>query len=200
MAQATTHSTFKRAGFTLSEILLAMLVFAIAITTILALLARSIETVDEIILKDEAMRLSGAMESELAQLTFNEVYALVRQLGDGSPTPPVLHVLHYRVDPQTLQPRISRDGNPGEDYLVIPFVGTVLDAESDQFRAREGRYFQVRLLESATNPVAMVPDPNNYMSAVVVIYAEFVPLAVPTMNAYTTTVRPVYSYNFAVRR
>ena len=213
----------KRAGFTLAEILLAMLVFAIAITTILALLARSIETVDEIVLRDEAMRLSSAVEGFMRDIPFNEAYEIVRNEGI------YLHGNFYAGDPDqalrvdstprefSITDRQQAQMVAGQDFISIPVIrpnraytatdGRVITAAQSavlarrDFDARVGRYFQVRLVESETNPVDMVPNPDNYESAVIVIYAEFYPM--PTHQSVFSdnpNARPVYSYNFAVRR
>jgi prepilin-type N-terminal cleavage/methylation domain-containing protein len=205
----------RRAGFTLVEVLLAMLVFAIAITTILALLARSIESVNQIVLKDEAMRLSGAVEEYMRGQPFNTSYGLV---GAGR----VLHTFNYRAAPvtsgsgsegnlPTRSPPEDRSGIMGKDYWVVPGVSSLPDGDSTLtgfFRAREGRWFKVRLTLSASNPIPlpanMPPNPDNYPHAVVVIYAEFYPVSNPNIPTPwlrgTTAVKPVFAYNFAVRR
>lgn len=187
-------SSRSRAGFTLSEILLAMLVFAIAISTILALLARSIEAVDEIVLKDEAMRLSSALERDLQSRAFNDVFGILQA---NQPSPVVLQALHHRVVSDRQTPRPDRTGVVGQDYFVVPFVDVV--APPDVFQARDGRLFAVRLQVSPTNPlgVTLPANPNTYESAAIVIFAEFIPIAAP---GQTPAGNPVYAYNFAVRR
>ncbi|MCC5847192.1 MAG: prepilin-type N-terminal cleavage/methylation domain-containing protein [Verrucomicrobia bacterium] len=216
----------RRAGFTLAEILLAMLVFAIAITTILALLARSIETVDEIVLRDEAMRLSSAVESFMRDLPFNEAYEFVRNESV------YLQGNFYSADPNRnlrvdgtmweipITDRNQAQMNAGEDFLVAPVVrpnrpftanngrainlGAARNLAERDYRARMGRYFQIRLVVSETNPIAaadMPSNPDDYESAVIVVYAEFYPM--PTWERVFSdnpNARPVYSYNFAVRR
>jgi prepilin-type N-terminal cleavage/methylation domain-containing protein len=183
-----------RAGFTLAEILLAMMVFAIAITTILALLARSIETVDEIVLKDEAMRLSSAVEREMTtSLTFNEVYDAI----NGAPFIE-MHAFHYRAlndGARTAQPDRSE-----EDVLIVPFAGPRnATVPTQEFAAREGRYYRVRLTLSPTNPETLTATADTYPSAALVLFAEFIPLGGPTLELPADP-RVVYSYNFAVRR
>lgn len=206
-----------RQGFTLAELLLAMLVFAIAITTILALLARSIETVDEILLKDEAMRLSGAVENFFESSSFDDSFEILRS--EGSANPRHVFAYLYRGDPEatrndgTLEPIISREGVSGEDYVVIPGVrqkiGNFVPPKlEDDFEALEGRLFHVRLTLSPNNPVynegspgsSLPNNPDNYPSAVVVVLAEY--FAIPNLEADLDDLgnSPAYSYNFAVRR
>lgn len=220
-----------KAGFTLSEILIAMLVFAIAITTILALLARSIEAVDEIVLKDEAMRLSGTVEAFMSDIPFNDAYRLVRQNH-------FLHTFVYAGDPNAGR---SHDGTmrqipgdppnfasltAGEDFVPFPAVwatgrytapngNSVNETISARiagrtFPARTGRYFHVRLSISGTNPIpagSLPPNPDDYESAVLVVFAEFFPANTPPRNDQHPEARfnqpgarSAYSYNFAVRR
>ncbi len=197
----------RQAGFTLAEILLALLVFAIAITTILALLARSIESVDEILLKDEAMRLSGAVEDYMQKRSFNDAYSLIYG-NNVNPDTVNLAAFHHRVDPGNLDsPHPSRQGIPGTDYLVLPLVKPSDDVSPDENNAREGRVFKVRLTLSAeTNPATsqevnattFPADPNSYLSAVVVVLAEY--FAVGNPNSPLAGLTPVLTYNFAVRR
>ncbi len=204
-------NTNRRSGFTLAEILLAMLVFAIAITTILALLARSIETVDEIVLKDEAMRLSSAVERELSQIPFRRLY---QSFAPHNNAVREMHVFHYRVDPEDREP-VANLGV--REFAVVPFVHPVTGGgwhasidtpdPQDAFNVREGRYFRVRLSVSPTNPIPLndMPadsdDPNDlYESAALVLFAEFIPIGGPFAGAVPASPRVVYSYNFAVRR
>ena len=190
MIQIST-STQRRAGFTLAEILLAMLVFAIAITTILALLARSIETVDEIVLKDEAMRLSSAVERELINMEFDVVYNAITS------NPFIeMHAFHYRVNTNDRLPQPDRTV---EDVIILPFADGVNEEVNDEFAARDGRYFRVRLTLSPTNPTTPTPTADEYPSAALVVFAEFIPLGAPGITTPATP-RVVYSYNFAVRR
>ncbi len=204
--------TQDRGGYTLVEILLAMLVFAIAITTILALLARSIEQVNRIVLKDEAMRLSGAVEEYMRAQPFNTAYGL---LASGQ----VLNAFNYRAAPvtsgsgtegnlPTRNPPEDRSGIMGTDYWVVPGVSSLPPGDSSLvnfFRAREGRWFKVRLTLSGTNPIAdpalMPANPDTYPHAVVVIYAEFYAVSNPAVvTPWTQGMTPVFAYNFAVRR
>lgn len=208
------ESLDRKSGFTLAEILLAMLVFAIAISTILALLARSIETVDEILLKDEAMRLGGAVENFMEEMPFTEAYDLIhREI--MSPDSVHVYAYFYRGEPGN-----SRDdgtlvpvSNPLENHVVVPGVrGGNDDLIDDDVAARESRIFRVKMEVSPANPfgdeddLRDVPDPNavvggvpEYDSAVLVVFAEFYP--VPSVGfPLTDESSPVYSYNFAVRR
>lgn len=181
----------RRAGFTLAEILLAMMVFSIAITTILALLARSIETVDEIVLKDEAMRLSSAVEKSVSDLGFNTIYNSIYPDNVIE-----MHAFHYRADATTRQPQPDRTA---ENVVILPLAAPLGQNVDSEFAARDGRYFRVRLRLSPTNPEPLVQDVNNYPSAALVLFAEFVPLGAPNIPTPASP-RVVYSYNFAVRR
>lgn len=200
-----------RQGFTLAELLLAMLVFAIAITTILALLARSIETVDEILVKDEAMRLSGAVEDEFEKLPFEAVYNWVGRLGTSNEVK--IFAYNYRGDPEnirpsdgTLVPVPSRAGTPGEDYVVTPGIRRISGSFvpqrlEDDLAALEGRLFLVRYSLSPNNPEPMTASSDTYPSAVLVLFAEYFPI--PNLNSTNVEdlgIAPAYSYNFAVRR
>ncbi len=210
-------SSHSRSGFSLAEILLSMLVFAIAISTILALLARSVETADEIVLKNEAIDLSSSLDAYLSDQAFIDVYDLVRDTDRG-----FLYAYSYRGDlgaslqtdgslaPHTLQP----DSELGIDYDITPAIRDPDDPDITQAQldaedqAREGRLFYVRLSVSPANPFGEVlpPNPNAtsgssvvYDSAVLVIYAEFLPIPVfgftPGADA-----DPVFAFNLAVRR
>lgn len=212
-------SSHTRSGFTLAEILLSMLVFSIAISTILALLARSVETADEIVLKNEAIDLSSSLDAYLSDQLFIDVYDLVRETDRG-----FLYAYSYRGDlnaalqtdgslaPFSLQP----DSEMGEDYTITSAIRdpdvtptSQLDAED---QAREGRLFHVRVTVSPANPYTIAngpglpADPNApsgtsvaYDSAVLVLYAEFFPIPVfgftPASDA-----DPVFAFNLAVRR
>ncbi len=205
-------NTNRRSGFTLAEILLAMLVFAIAITTILALLARSIETVDDIVLKDEAMRLSSAVERELTQIPFRDLY---ESFAPHSTSERYMHAFHYRVIPSNRQPQTDR---ASQEFQVVPFAHPFDQGGNDwrpsvdkpdpsePFQARDGRYFRVRLSVSPTNPKdkddekETPSNADNYESAALVLFAEFIPLGSPAVTTVPNTARVVYSYNFAVRR
>lgn len=186
---------YSRAGFTLAEILLAMLVFSIAITTILALLARSIETVDDIVLRDEAMRLSSAVEQELSNAPFAAVYNQFATSGQV-----FMHAFHYRVSNDDQRaPVVDRTIT---DVLILPFVTGVNNSVPDRFAAREGRYYRVRLSVSPTNPLGtnLPPSHLDYESAALVLFAEFFPLGSPSVTGVPANAREVYAYNFAVRR
>jgi type II secretory pathway pseudopilin PulG len=196
-----------KAGFTLAEILLAMMVFAIAISTILALLARSIETADSILVKDEAIALSSAVDSFMSELPFAEAFNGVvngaapyvfayqfkaRKNGDGTLTPVAV---------------LNDSDQLGSTYLVVPRVRGSTETELDsEVTAREGRLFRVNLEVSPANPLGTnlggrdpdsVDDTSGYNSAVLVIFAEF--YQVPDTGA-TPATDPVFSFNFAVRR
>lgn len=200
--------TFKsksRSGFTLAEILLAMMVFAIAISTILALLARSIETADSILIKDEAIGLSSAVDSYMNELPFVTAFGAVEQ-GIN------LFTYHYRAKPQAdgsliPYPVVESSAQLGTDYVIVSGVRPSTDPDINaDVEALEGRLFYVRLSVSEANPLGKVisgRDPNSvddttgYNSAVLVIFAEF--YLVPNTNI-TPTGSPVFSFNFAVRR
>ena len=207
-------------GFTLAEILLAMLVFSIAISTILALLARSIETADSIIIKDQAMGLSSAVDNYMSEIAFTDAY---NEIQSG---PAVLFAYEYRADPAssrtdgTLQPYpvLGQDDVLGEDYVVVPGIRITGDTElQNDLQASEGRLFQVRLSLSPANPYDNDSNPNNdvilpsdpnaagsgglpaYDQAVLVIFAEF--FQVPNINfTVAQDTEPIFSFNFAVRR
>jgi prepilin-type N-terminal cleavage/methylation domain-containing protein len=199
-----------KAGFTLAEILLAMTVFAIAISTILALLARSIETADSILIKDEAIGLSSAVDSFMNEQAFATVYEDVLS-GKG------LFAYHYRANPGstradgtlTSYPTIQATDQLGVNYVVVS--GVRADAVTPELTADaaalEGRLFYVKLSVSEANPfgTSLPANPDTvvsgvpaYNSAVLVIFAEF--FLVPTTVAPTGNPTPVFSFNFAVRR
>lgn len=212
-----------RSGFTLAEILLAMLVFSIAITTILALLARSLETADEILLKDEAIQLSSALDVYMSEIPFTEAYDIVKNVG-------IVSAFQYRGDliagaraDGTLSPYTLEENSVlGQDYVLTPAIRKLGNTGDES--ERTGRLFYVRLLESPANPYAVqnggtgnLPDtPNDpsdfYDSAVLVIFAEF--FSVPRTFSSTEfeefrtrgtanlndDLQPVFSFNFAVRR
>ncbi len=201
-----------KAGFTLTELLLAMLVFAIAITTILALLARSIETVDEVLLKDEAMRLSGAVEDFFENQDFNTSYRnSLRAANDQIQ----LVAFNYRGIPGdahfngTLRPYLPLGGVINEDWVLTPWVSFKLASEVNNaqlnsvIRAQEGRLFLVKLSVSPNNPVSP-PLPNfadTYASAVLVLFAEYYPVSsLDNLDVDALGISPAYSYTFAIRR
>lgn len=195
----------RRAGFTLAEILLAMLVFAIAITTILALLARSVETAQEILTKDEAIGLSSSVENFMTSIPFLEAYQLLP--ANPAAPPGVLFAYQYRSDPNTGNPV----ADPDEDYEVVPWASKSTDLPSLNALspALESRLFKVALRVSPANPAptgqVLHPDPNtgnplNYNSAVVVVYAEFYPVPTYDFDPIARGLEPVFSFNFAVRR
>ncbi len=197
-------NTNRRSGFTLAEILLAMLVFAIAITTILALLARSIETVDDIVLKDEAMRLSSAVERELGNKPFSDLYNLVRATSAENPLE--INAFHYRASPDAI--RTPEPDRNETDVVIVPFVRergastpTGGIAEASAFAARDGRFFRVLIQVSPTNPEGTsLPNTSDaYPSAALVLFARFIPIGGPNLGVPANP-RDVYSYNFAVRR
>jgi prepilin-type N-terminal cleavage/methylation domain-containing protein len=203
----TDISTRSRRGFTLTEILLAMLVFAIAISTILALLARSVETAQEILTKDEALGLSTAVEDYMTAIPFATAYEVVRD-----PDRRLLFAYQYRADSDS-----DPVADPDSPYEVIATAREPADIPDipTLTPALESRFFRVVLSVSPTNPATQPgapadpplplpanPDtgyPPNYNSAVLVVFAEFYP--VPTVAFIPEdTVPPVFSYNFAVRR
>lgn len=204
-----------RSGFTLAEILLAMMVFAIAITTILALLARSIETADSIIVKDEAIGLSSAVDSYMSELSFLEAYEVVRNNVD-------LFAYQYRATQNTdgtLQayPVISDTAKLGETYIISTGVRKEVETTEleDDIPALEGRLFRVILsvspanpFDDGSNPKTIPSGPNDagtggfpkYDSAVLVIFAEFYPVPGQDFDPVANDIDPVFSFNFAVRR
>ncbi len=211
------NSTHRKSGFTLAEILLAMMVFAIAITTILGLLARSIETADTILVKDEAIALSSAVDSAMSEMDFATAYDEVRQ---GSH----LYAYHYRAYPNqtpnsdgTLKPYQNMTGTSmiGSDYVVVPGVRLSGDSFlSADMPARDGRLFYVELSESEANPYSIQNGSGNlpanpdaagsngypaYDSAVIVVFAEFYEVSNTTASP-ASSATPVFSFNFAVRR
>jgi type II secretory pathway pseudopilin PulG len=221
------HQTL-RAGFTLAEILLAMLVFAIAISTILALLARSIEMADEILLKDEAINLSSALDAYMTELPFIDAYNIIY---DAQPDAGVLYAFQYRGDlteaPRTsdsnLEPYALSDASIlGQSYTITPAIREPGTGELATDNAeREGRLFRVELSQSPANPyfiqrggsptnlIPLPDNPNdasasvtgfpNYDSAVLVLFAEFYPVPIVGFEP-DDDVEPVFSFNFAVRR
>lgn len=206
-------SSSSKKGFTLTELLLAMLVFAIAITTILALLARSIETVDEVLLKDEAMRLSGAVEDFHENQSFNASYTGFNGMSAGTLQ---LLAFNYRGIPDqaansdgSLQPFAALNGVVNEDFVLTPFVGynglnpTATGILTSNLTGLEGRLFLVRLSVSPNNPVAqpLPANPDTYASAVLVLYAEYFPVsALDNLDVDALGISPAYSYTFAIRR
>jgi prepilin-type N-terminal cleavage/methylation domain-containing protein len=212
MMTPSPDKTQDRSGFTLTELLLAMLVFAIAITTILALLARSIETVDEVLLKDEAMRLSSAVEDFFENQDFNTSY---RNSLRATKDQIQLVAFSYRGIPDdvhtsgTLKPYVPLDGTVNEDWVLTPWVGYRLASDVNNtelnsvIRAQEGRLFLVRLRVSPNNPVtASLPNfADTYPSAVLVLYAEYYPVSsLNNMDVDALGTSPAFSYTFAIRR
>ena len=194
-----------KAGFTLAEILLAMMVFAIAISTILALLARSIETADSILIKDEAIGLSSTVDSYMSELPFVTAFGAVEQ-GIN------LYTYRYRAEPQSdgslaPYPVVGSSAQLGSDYVIVSGVRPSTDPDLDaDIEAIEGRLFYVKLTVSDANPLGnditnrdpiSVDATTGYNSAVLVIFAEF--YVVPN-TSITPTGSPVFSFNFAVRR
>ena len=205
-----THSIQSSKGFTLVEILLAMFVFAIAISTIIALLARSIETADEILLKDEAINLSSALDAYMTELPFVDAYNMIR-------TSQPVYAYQYRGIPGdtrsngTLEPfdGIVADSSIGEDYIITPAIRDP-DTETaeiiEEMSARDGRLFYVGLSKSPANPfaaqnggVGTLPAEPAYDSAVLVIFAEFFVAPAPGWEP-PAELDPIFSFNFAVRR
>lgn len=206
-----------RAGFTLAEILLAMMVFAIAITTILGLLARSIETADSILVKDEAIGLSSAVDSYMSELDFREAYDLVV---NAAPTGGYLYAYRYRAYPSAVRtdgtlnayPDLKDTDQLGTDYVVVSGVRPPGDARlADDVDSRDGRIFQVHLSVPDANPFSgtLPSDPDQmsgstgfpaYDEAVLVIYAEFYQVNGVGAKLNTSSVTPDFSFNFAVRR
>lgn len=200
---ALNDSHKRKAGFTLAEILLAMMVFAIAITTILGLLARSIETADTILIKDEAIGLSSSVESFMSELSFVDAFNGVKNGVD-------LYAYRYRTKPDGVDtaPALTDADQLGVTYLVVPRVRPDNDDPNldIEIAAREGRLFRVNLEVSPANPLGedissrspdSVDDTTGYNSAVLVILADFYEVpdkSVPSGND------PVFSFNFAVRR
>lgn len=220
----------RKAGFTLAEILLAMMVFAIAITTILGLLARSIETADSILIKDEAISLSSAVDEFMAQLPFydpNEPLSSYTLVRDQT----ALFAYKFRANqitgnPLTPHPIIAQGEVMGVNYLVVPKVREEGNTElTDEIEALDGRMFLVKIQPSEANPFGKdlkdpsLSNPNDtdsnglpvYDSAVLVVFAEFfqVPPSVAIdsglFSAFSERIKnkevsPVFSFNFAVRR
>ena len=202
-----------KSGFTLVEILLAMMVFAIAISTILALLARAMETADEILLKNEAIDLGSALESYLTEQPFEDVYGIVADSSKG-----FVYAFQYagELDPNdtsdTLAPHsIEADSKVGQDYTITP---AIREPDAGQLAAeeavRQGRLYRVELTVSEANPfgTTLPSNPNadsdsdgmpDYESAVLVIQAEFYPIPVIGFDP-PEEVEPVFSFNLAVRR
>lgn len=203
-----------RGGFTLVEILLAMMVFAIAITTILALLARTIESVGEVVLKDEAMRLCPALEAKLRSMPFDEVYNLV-QPTVGTSSKAAIYAYFYRGKPNTtrsdgsLVPETDGRGTPGVDFVVTPGVRLIGGSElKEDIAAKNGTVFRVNL--EVPDQFATVPfpagNPDAYNSAVIVLYAEFYPdyrninISGVNFGSQPAGSKVAFAYNFAVRR
>lgn len=212
MAQFKMKKTTQTSGFTLTELLLAMLVFAIAITTILALLARSIETVDEVLLKDEAMRLSGAVEDYFENQDFNTSYQNSLQVSTDAIQ---LVAFSYRGIPDdphpdgTLKPYLPLGGVVNEDWVLTPWVsykfanaGSNAQLES-VIDSLEGRLFLIKLSISPNNPIAapLTNNPDAYASAVLVLFAEYYPVSsLENLDVDALGISPAYSYTFAIRR
>jgi hypothetical protein len=75
------------------------------------------------------------------------------------------------------------------------------DVSQSELDAREGRLYKVRISLSPTNPATNAPLPNlpnDYLSAVLVVYAEYFPVG--NIASPVTSLSPVYAYNFAIRR
>jgi prepilin-type N-terminal cleavage/methylation domain-containing protein len=224
MHKSNTHSG--KTGFTLAEILMAMMVFAIAISTILALLARSIETADSILIKDEVISLSSSLDSFMAELPFYDsasatlnpddpdAYKLVRDQR-------ALFAYQYRGN-LTVNPRsdsslvpievLSDTDKLGESYTVVPGVRPAGNSLlEDDIDALEGRLFLINLRVSDANPIGttLVPDPNApngtvpaYNSAVLVVLAEFyqvAPVLATDSTAFQAKMAEINNTNVSLR-
>jgi hypothetical protein len=127
--------------------------------------------------------------------------------------------LDENLEPYVIQP----SSVIGEDYVITPVIRETDYSPADwsfadEIDARQGRLFGVRLSVSPANPygTSLPSDPNDtsdfYDSAVLVIFAEFYPIPAAfsegEFNNFVTRntpsanddLRPVFSFNLAVRR
>ncbi|WFB37361.1 prepilin-type N-terminal cleavage/methylation domain-containing protein [Kiritimatiellota bacterium B12222] len=204
----------RKSGFTLAEILLAMMVFAIAITTILALLSRTLEQTDSVLVKDEAINLSSAVDNFMSEIPFTTAYqAVVNQ--------PNSHLFAYQYRAEVNgsgvlvpYPTVQPGDQVGVDYEVVTGVrwpGDVAELAAE-VAALDGRLFKVYLEVSEANPLGntgLDSDPNtvsgspavlSYDSAVLVVFAEMYAVPSTEFPLVRTEVTPDFSFNFAVSR
>lgn len=213
MLSSTAQS--RRSGFSLTEVLLAMLVFVVAVGTILALLTRNIEMVNRLSMENEAMRLGATLEQRFSRQAqregFGNFYASVE---NGA----TYYCYHYNggtgtslIDgeylPNPLYP-LPENAALGEDYIVVPSArpatGANLTRIGDEVVALDGTLFMVELerLDEGSHPGAGFPPVSATAanSAVIVIQASFYPVGAVGITVDPAEVDPTYEYILAVRR
>lgn len=212
-------SEFKRrAGFTLMEVLLAMLVFVTAITTILALLIRSVEKVNEVVKQDQAVRLTSTVENFFNKIGFDSTYNTVFVNNEVNYV-----AFRYRADPTRMRtdsalfgldtPEAVPDAN--NEHVMFPAfwpkdyagsAGWPSEWETNlnqDFAARDGNAFWV-VVEEVVAPGGYPPtsaginDPVNYPAAVVMLRASFYDLF--SLSSSETVGDPIHTHTFGVRR
>lgn len=149
-----------RSGFTLMEVLLAIAVVAVLLTTFLAVFGPATNSIRRAISVQDADRLASALEKEMSTLRqdengqFNTAFdkAFEWISSSGSLDSAVL-LFNYRGDTGQitngqLDPFTGNNGSPGQDYLVQPAVRRLGGGSNDLenlMEAIEGRAFVVQM-------------------------------------------------------
>ncbi len=230
-----------RRGFTLMETVIAIGVLAVLLTAFLAVFGPAASGIRRAINVQEADRLASTLERELVTLRegqatggniqtgFDKAYEWIEQ--SHEPTEAIF-VYQYRGNADsvrtdgTLQPRPTRDGVPGKDYIVQTMVRRLSDQELfEDLNALEGSVFVVKATQLIFENGELVPgqpgqivDPKGgsgggtaqqYPEAVIAFSAAFYGL--PANNAtylqgqafrdrFPQLQNPVFTRNLAVRR
>jgi hypothetical protein len=181
-----------RRAFSLTEVVIALGVFAFVIVSNYALFGLSINEIRQVSDRDSAVRAAGALQNGLRQKPWADVFNWVAQ-GRS------VMVYNYKA---SLTAKRS-DGTPspytgvgvaGKDYQVTGGMRFTDDPElANDDRARDGSLFLARLQVSAANPIIPLADLATYDAGLLVIKAELFEAPKATMTAPPAGAKPLYT-------
>ncbi len=160
-------------GFTLLEVLLAISVVAILLTTFLAVFGPATNTIRRAVSVQDADRLATALEKELSTLREDEIGRFetpfskaFEWISSSSSLDSAIVLFNYRGDTSQvingkLEAYLEQNGEPGRDYLVQSAVRRLSGENKDLeplLEAVEGRVFVVRMRQ-------LVRDGNGGLTA-----------------------------------
>ena len=170
--------SFRKAGFTLLETVIAIGVLAVLLTGFLAVFGPAAMGIRRSLNAQEADRLSTSLEREMVTLRENEDTTTIKTgfdkafvwIEESANAKDAVFAYQYRADPdsrrrdETLTPMANPKGQPGKDYIVLPMVRRLSDPLFfEDLPAIEGGIFLVKCTQLIFDEKdQLVADPDKY--------------------------------------
>lgn len=191
------HNRRRQGGFTLTEVVIAVGVFAFVLVSNYALFGLSVDQIRDVGDRDAAVRAASALREGLRTQPLANVVSYAKNSGQA-------FIYNYRAS--LTETRSDADKTPvphpgagtaGRDYKVVPAVRFANNAYiNEEERAREGTLLVAKMSLSSANPLQTLPaDGATYAPAALALRVEFyetgsvtAPLPANARPVYTCTV------------